>query len=124
MRLIKSSDTRARHAEPSYSAEAMVRKALESHRSILAGLDELLRDDYRIYSNRDMLDAADLRAAVETNLDAVKPCLLEAGFADEQIETARTDLHNLHQEQGWSFKYNAELDVDGVVFRLNEKSHT
>lgn len=46
-------------------------------------------------------DAADLRTAVDTNLDAIKPYLLEEGFSKEQIETARTDLHNLHQKQGW-----------------------
>ncbi|AZD42416.1 S-type pyocin domain-containing protein [Pseudomonas chlororaphis] len=46
-------------------------------------------------------DAADLREAVDTNLDTLKPFLLEEGLTDEQIEKARTDLHNLHQEQGW-----------------------
>ncbi|AZD08624.1 Uropathogenic specific protein [Pseudomonas chlororaphis] len=46
-------------------------------------------------------DAADLRTAVDTNLDSIKPYLLEEGFSEEQIETARTDLHNLHQKQGW-----------------------
>lgn len=45
--------------------------------------------------------ANDLRAAVDSNLDAISPYLLEEGFTDEQIETARTNLHNLHQEQGW-----------------------
>lgn len=47
------------------------------------------------------MDAADLRAAVDSNLNAIKPYLLDEGFTDEQIETARTDLHNLHQQQGW-----------------------
>lgn len=57
MRLIKSSDPGAHNAEPSHSAEATVRKALESNRSSLEGLDELLRDHYTINSNRDILDA-------------------------------------------------------------------
>ena len=57
MRLIKRSDPRARNAEPSYSAEATVRRALESNRSSLEGLNELLRDNYTINSNRDILDA-------------------------------------------------------------------
>lgn len=57
MRLIKGSDPGAHNAEPSHSAEATVRKALESNRSSLEGLDELLRDDYTINSNRDILDA-------------------------------------------------------------------
>ncbi|WDH32542.1 hypothetical protein [Pseudomonas chlororaphis] len=46
-------------------------------------------------------DAADLRAAVDNNLDAIKPFLQDMGFTEDQIESARTDLHNLHQEQGW-----------------------
>ncbi|WP_256580940.1 MULTISPECIES: hypothetical protein [unclassified Pseudomonas] len=50
---------------------------------------------------RQVEDASDLRAAVDTNLDAMKPYLLDEGFTEEQIETARTHLHNLHQEQGW-----------------------
>lgn len=46
-------------------------------------------------------DAADLRTAVDSNLNAIKSFLLEEGFTDEQVEKARSDLHNLHQEQGW-----------------------
>ncbi|AZC37663.1 S-type pyocin domain-containing protein [Pseudomonas chlororaphis] len=46
-------------------------------------------------------DAADLRTAVDSNLEAIKPFLLEEGFTEEQVEKARSDLHNLHQEQGW-----------------------
>ncbi|WP_261792980.1 S-type pyocin domain-containing protein [Pseudomonas chlororaphis] len=46
-------------------------------------------------------DAANLRGAVDANLDTIKPFLLEEGFTDEQIEKARSDLHYLHQEQGW-----------------------
>lgn len=46
-------------------------------------------------------DAADLRSAVDTNLNAIKPYLLDEGFTEQQIEAARTDLHNLHQQQGW-----------------------
>ncbi|MCT8951064.1 S-type pyocin domain-containing protein [Pseudomonas lundensis] len=50
---------------------------------------------------KQIMDAADLRAAVDSNLNAIKPYLLDEGFTDEQIETARIDLHNLHQQQGW-----------------------
>ncbi|QQX62034.1 S-type pyocin domain-containing protein [Pseudomonas chlororaphis] len=46
-------------------------------------------------------DAADLRTAVDSNLETIKPFLLEEGFTEEQVEKARSDLHNLHQEQGW-----------------------
>ncbi|MGY4817347.1 S-type pyocin domain-containing protein [Pseudomonas chlororaphis subsp. piscium] len=50
---------------------------------------------------RQAKDAADLRAAVDANLDAIKPFLQEEGFTEEQIDTARSELHNLHREQGW-----------------------
>ena len=88
MRLMKSTARGASDAEPSHSAESTVRKMLEGNRSSLEGLDELLREHYTINSNQDILNA-------------IKPYLLDKGFTDEQIETARTDLHNLHQQQGW-----------------------
>lgn len=46
-------------------------------------------------------DAADLRAAVDSNFDAIKRGLLAEGFAEVDIEAARAELHTLHQEQGW-----------------------
>lgn len=46
-------------------------------------------------------DAANLRSAVDRNFDAIKPGLLEEGFTEAEIESARTELHDLHQEQGW-----------------------
>ena len=46
-------------------------------------------------------DAADLRAAVENNFNAIKRGLLEEGFTDADIEAARKQLHTLNQEQGW-----------------------
>ncbi len=46
-------------------------------------------------------DAADLRAAVDSNFDAIKKGLLAEGFAEADIEAARAELHTLHQEQGW-----------------------
>ena len=46
-------------------------------------------------------DAADLEIAVNKNLDAIKPYLLEEGYADMEIEKAREELHKLHREQGW-----------------------
>lgn len=47
------------------------------------------------------LDASDLRAAVNSNLDAIKPGLLEEGFLETEIEVAREKLHRLNIEQGW-----------------------
>jgi hypothetical protein len=46
-------------------------------------------------------DAANLRAAVDKNFDAIKSGLLESGFDESDIEAARKELHNLHNEQGW-----------------------
>ena len=50
---------------------------------------------------KQVTDAADLRAAVDSNFDAIKPGLLAEGFIDADIEAAHTELHALHQEQGW-----------------------
>ncbi len=46
-------------------------------------------------------DAADIQAAVESNFNAIKQGLLEEGFSEADIETAREQLHNLIKEQGW-----------------------
>lgn len=45
-------------------------------------------------------DAADLRAAVDSNFDAIKPGLLEAGFTEKAIEAARAELHENNDKQG------------------------
>lgn len=46
-------------------------------------------------------DAANLRAAVDSNFEAIKRGLLEEGYTEHDIETARSQLHKLNQEQGW-----------------------
>ena len=46
-------------------------------------------------------DAANLRVGVDKNFDAIKIGLLESGFDESDIEAARKELHNLHNEQGW-----------------------
>lgn len=46
-------------------------------------------------------DAADIKAAVDSNMDAIKPGLLEFGFDESDVERAREQLHKLHKEQGW-----------------------
>ncbi|WP_323571089.1 hypothetical protein [Pseudomonas sp. 10S4] len=47
------------------------------------------------------LDASNLKAAVDSNFEAIKRGLLEEGYAESDIEKAREELHNLHKEQGW-----------------------
>ncbi|WP_241669107.1 hypothetical protein [Pseudomonas sp. CFBP13528] len=50
---------------------------------------------------RQSKDAEDLRAAVNSNVDAIKRGLLEEGFAEFDIEVARQQLHDINQAQGW-----------------------
>ncbi|WP_328342470.1 S-type pyocin domain-containing protein [Pseudomonas monteilii] len=45
-------------------------------------------------------DASDLRAAVDSNMNALKPGLLAFGFAENEIEEARRQLHTLHEQRG------------------------
>lgn len=45
-------------------------------------------------------DASDLRSAVDSNMDALKPGLLEYGYSDAEIENARRQLHAQHQQKG------------------------
>lgn len=46
-------------------------------------------------------DVADLRAAVNSNVDAIKSGLLDEGYPEAEIEAAREQLHQLNQKQGW-----------------------
>ena len=46
------------------------------------------------------LDSRDLRAAVDRNLDAIKPALKERGATESQIETARAKMHQLNDSMG------------------------
>ncbi|MGF6099088.1 S-type pyocin domain-containing protein [Pseudomonas sp. 18175] len=50
---------------------------------------------------RQTQDAYDLRAAVDSNLSAIKPYLLSDGYSAEQIETVRRQMHDINQTQGW-----------------------
>ncbi|CRY69812.1 PAAR/S-type pyocin domain-containing protein [Yersinia pekkanenii] len=45
-------------------------------------------------------DALDLRAAVDRNLDAIKPALKNHGATESQIEAARTKMHKLNSDMG------------------------
>ena len=47
------------------------------------------------------LDAGDLRGAVESNFDAIKPYMLEEGFTEADLEVARAQMHQINEEQGW-----------------------
>ncbi|MGE0973158.1 hypothetical protein ACQFN5_28470 (plasmid) [Klebsiella sp. WOUb02] len=44
------------------------------------------------------LDSRNLRAAVDRNLDSIKPALKESGVTEAQIEAARVKLHKLNSD--------------------------
>lgn len=46
------------------------------------------------------LDSRNLRAAVDRNLDAIKPALKEHGATERQIEAARAKMHKLNNDIG------------------------
>ena len=46
-------------------------------------------------------DAADLRAAVDSNFDVIRPYMIEEGFTQKNLEEARAKMHKINQEQGW-----------------------
>lgn len=46
------------------------------------------------------LDSRNLRAALDRNLDAIKPALKAHGATESQIEAARVKMHRLNSEQG------------------------
>ncbi|WP_226478690.1 S-type pyocin domain-containing protein, partial [Pseudomonas sp. MWU16-30323] len=50
---------------------------------------------------RQRLDAGDLRGAVESNFDAIKPYLLEEGHSESELEGARANMHKVNEDQGW-----------------------
>ncbi len=50
---------------------------------------------------KQQVDSGDLDAAVNSNFDAIKTCLKENGYTDEQLEDAREELHRLNKANGW-----------------------
>ncbi|HHL0036273.1 TPA: pyocin, partial [Enterobacter mori] len=46
------------------------------------------------------LDSHNLRAAVDRNLDAIKPALNKHGATERQIEVARAKIHELNRNMG------------------------
>jgi len=81
-------------------------KYLLSQAPCIAIPQEVHRKYSETYAGRNVktkqrLDASNLKAAVDSNFDAVKRGLLKDGYAEGDIERAREELHNLHKEQGW-----------------------
>ncbi|WP_294734654.1 S-type pyocin domain-containing protein [uncultured Pseudomonas sp.] len=50
---------------------------------------------------RQMRDAQELRAAVDSNISALKPHLLADGYSEVEIEVVRSKMHKTNQQQGW-----------------------
>lgn len=46
-------------------------------------------------------DASDIKAAVNSNFDAIKIGLLESGLSEKELEAAREKLHNAFRQEGW-----------------------
>ena len=61
-----------------------------------------ISETYGGRNNTDQIerDSQNLRAAVDKNLDAIKPALKEYGATEAQIEVARTKLHSLNDGMG------------------------
>ena len=81
-------------------------KYLLSQAPCIAIPQEVHRKYSETYAGRNVktkqrLDASNLKAAVDSNFDAVKRGLLKDGYAEGDIERARKELHSLHKEQGW-----------------------
>ena len=56
---------------------------------------------WRNTEKKQTLDADDLRQAADNNFDAIKPYLLDHGFAETDLEMARTRMHKVNENQGW-----------------------
>ncbi|PSS57376.1 S-type pyocin domain-containing protein [Pseudomonas sp. BBP2017] len=83
---------------------AQLKVILESAPSIVIP-EEVHRKYSETYGGRNTIskqlsDASDLRAAVDNNMNALKPGLLDYGFSEAEIEMARNQLHELHMEKG------------------------
>lgn len=50
---------------------------------------------------KQQVDSADLQSAVEQNFYAIKPYMLEEGFAEADLEEARAKMHGINKEMGW-----------------------
>nr|WP_306310117.1 S-type pyocin domain-containing protein [Vibrio sp. B172a] len=46
-------------------------------------------------------DAMDIKSAVDSNFDAIKSCLQEQGYSEQELENARTKLHDINKNNGW-----------------------
>jgi hypothetical protein len=50
---------------------------------------------------KQLLDAGNLRSAVDSNYDVIRPYLIEEGFVTGDLEEALAKMHEINQKQGW-----------------------
>lgn len=55
----------------------------------------------RNQSDKQQVDAGDLEAAVNSNFDAIKGCLKNEGYTEQELENARSQLHDINIKNGW-----------------------
>lgn len=55
----------------------------------------------RNQADKQKIDAMDIKSAVDSNFDAIKECLKNEGYSDEDLEKARTQLHEINIKNGW-----------------------
>ncbi|OAJ96188.1 S-type pyocin domain-containing protein [Vibrio bivalvicida] len=55
----------------------------------------------RNQANKQQVDAGDLEAAVNSNFDAIKGCLKNEGYTEQELENARVQLHEINTKNGW-----------------------
>lgn len=56
---------------------------------------------WRNTKTKQKIDARDLRGAVDNNFNALKPHLLEQGFSENELESARHKMHKINEDRGW-----------------------
>ncbi|EHR6582427.1 S-type pyocin domain-containing protein [Vibrio parahaemolyticus] len=55
----------------------------------------------RNQADKQQVDAGDLEVAVNSNFDAIKGCLKNEGYTDQELENARVQLHEINIKNGW-----------------------
>jgi uncharacterized Zn-binding protein involved in type VI secretion len=85
--------------------EKQLKKALNNAASIAipSYIHQKFSETYgwRNTEKKQTLDADNLRQAADSNFDAIKPYLLDHGFAESDLEMARTQMHKVNENQGW-----------------------
>lgn len=52
-------------------------------------------------TDKQQLDADNLEKAVDSNFDAIEPCLKAEGYSQDKLEKTRQEIHKLNKQNGW-----------------------